>query len=262
MIPAIRLLAVAILVAGTAGAARADVFYLNYEGAGVQHSTATFTVVGVETFDSRTSGAGFTTNFGTNGAIAATYSAVRINSADRYGGAGGTGKYAANFHATPYSLHFTSDAARLPNGINYFGYWLSALDAGNQVTFFRNGTEVGRLTPGDVLAQLSSNRSYYGNPNAPFKGLNTNEPYAFINFYDRNGSFDEVRFAQTTNGGGYESDNHTVGFYTATGGTPEPGTWVLLVTGFGLVGVGLRRRTAVPDGFARAPCRAFTSPAV
>ncbi len=232
----------AMAAAALGDAARADVFYLNYEEPGVQHSTATFTTVGVETFDSRTNRQSFTTDFGTAGAITATYSAVQINPADRYGGAGGTGKYAGAFAATPYSLTFTTDAARLPNGVNYFGYWLSALDAGNQVSFYRGGVQVGQLTPGDVLAQLSGNRSYYGNPSPAFARLNSGEPYAFINFYDRTGSFDEVRFTQSTSGGGYESDNHTVGFYTATGGTPEPASWALFVAGLGLVGAGMRRR--------------------
>ncbi len=245
-------LAAAIIAAGIAATAHADVFFLNYEASGVEHTTATFTTVGVETFDGRTSGASFTTDFGTGGAIAATYSAVRINSADRYGGAGGAGKYAAAFHTTPYSLHFTADPALFPLGVNYFGYWLSALDAGNQVAFYRAGVQVGALSPGDVLARIGGNRNYFGNPNPGYTGQNGAEPYAFINFYDKTGSFDEVRFTQSTNGGGYESDNHTVGFYTATGGTPEPATWALFVAGFGLVGVGLRRSEAAPsDGCGR-----------
>ena len=231
----------AALAMGATGAARADVFYLNYEAAGVEHSTATFTTVGVETFDSRASGAGFTTDFGTGGAISATYSAVRINEADRYGGAGGTGKYAVAFSNTPYSVHFTSNPTLLPHGVNYFGYWLSALDSGNHVAFYKDGVEVGSLSPGDVLARLGGDRNYFGNPNPRFAGQDAGEPYAFINFYDTTGSFDEVRFTQT-GGGGYESDNHTVGFYTAAGGAPEPATWALLLTGFGMVGTGLRRR--------------------
>ncbi len=238
----IRTAFLALATAGVASAAHADVFFLNYELFGVQNTTAAFTSVGVETFDTRTSGAGFTTDFGTSGAIAATYSPVQINSADRYGGAGGTGKYAVAFSGRSYSLHFTADPTLFPHGVNYFGYWLSALDAGNQVAFYRNGVQVGALSPGDVLARIGSNRNYFGNPNTHFSGLNASEPYAFINFYDKNGSFDEVRFSQSTNGGGYESDNHTVGFYTAVGGTPEPASWAMLVAGFGLVGTGLRRR--------------------
>jgi len=225
-----------------AGAAHADVFVLNYEGAGVQHTTATFTTVGVETFDTRTSGSTFTTDFGTGGAIAATYSHVELSNANQYGGAGGAGKYAVAFGSTPYTLKFTTDRTLFPHGVNYFGYWLSALDSGNQVTFYKNGTKVGAVSPSDVRARIGNNRNYFGNPNVPFKGQNAGEPYAFINFYDRTGSFDEVRFREEPARGGYESDNHTVGFYTATGGTPEPATWAMFLTGFGMVGIGLRRR--------------------
>lgn len=236
------LTAAVLAAAGSGGPANADVFFLNYEAVGIQHTTATFTTVGVETFDNRASGVGFTTDFDTGGAVSATYSPVRINNADRYGGATGSGKYPVAFYATAFALRFTADPKQLPRGINYFGYWLSALDGGNQVAFYRGGKQVGALSPSDVLGRIGSNRNYFGNPNAPFAGQNRSEPYAFINFYDKTGSFDEVRFTQSTKGGGYESDNHTVGFYTATGGTPEPANWAMFITGFGLVGTGLRRR--------------------
>ena len=232
----------ALAIGGMSGTAHADAFYLNYEAPGVEASTATFSVVGVETFNGLSSGQSFTTDFGTGGAIQATYSAVQINNADEYGGAGGTGQYPVAFHDTPYSLHFISSPTLLPHGVNYFGYWLSALDAGNQVTFYKNGVEVGSLSPGDVLARLGGNPAYFGNPNSNFAGRDGGEPFAFINFYDETGNFNEVRFTQSTGGGGYESDNHTVGYYTSIGGAPEPATWALLLTGFGLVGANLRRR--------------------
>lgn len=225
--------------------AQADTFFQNYEAPGVQNSTAGFSVVGVETFDGRSSG-GFTTNFGLGTAITATYSPTQINSADQYGGAGGTGNYAVAFSDTPYSLKFTTDATIFPNGINYFGYWLSALDSGNQVTFLRNGVEVGAFSPSDLLASpVGSNPAYFGNPNANFQGQNAGQPYVFVNFYNTTGTFDEVRFAENPANGGYESDNHTVGYYTSIGGVPEPMTWAMLIAGFGMVGVAARRRAAV-----------------
>lgn len=237
----LKLTAASAIAAAAAGGASADVFSLGYEAPGVQHSTATFTNVGVETFDTRLSGTSFTTDFGTNGKVSATYSNVLVNNADQYGGAGGISKYVVAFSNNPYSLKLTSDATAFPKGINYFGYWLSALDAGNQVTFYNAGVQVGSLSPSDVLAKIGSNSAYFGNPNPAFKGQDASEPFVFINFFDTNGSFDEIRFTQTQ-GGGYESDNHTVGFFTATGSVPEPTTWGMLAAGFVLIGSGLRRR--------------------
>jgi PEP-CTERM motif len=117
-----------------------------------------------------------------------------------------------------------------------FGYWLSALDPGNQVSFYKGAVEVGALTPADVIAKLGTSGPYYGNPNPPFQGGDSGEPYAFINFYDMSGTFDQVVFTEDPAVGGYESDNHTVGFFTHVGGVPEPSTWAMMLLGFAGLG--------------------------
>jgi hypothetical protein len=68
--------ACALSVSSAVGAARADTFVLNYEPPGVQNTTAKFSVMGVETFNEQPVGIGpgFTTDFGTAGAITGTYS--------------------------------------------------------------------------------------------------------------------------------------------------------------------------------------------
>ena len=61
----------------------------------------------------------------------------------------------------------------------------------------------------------------------------------FVNFYATAGTtFDRVVFRESPTVGGYESDNHTVGYYrTITGtGVPEPATWAMMIIGFGAAG--------------------------
>lgn len=223
-------------------AAQADTFNVTYEAPGVQNSTAGFAFKGVETFDGRATGStqSFDTSFGTNGLISGRYSSVTINGKDIYGGAGGTGNYAVANLNVPYSLTLSTTDAR---GINYFGYWLSALDKGNQVTFKRAGATVFTFSAADVAKLLSAIPAYKGNPNG---GGNTTEPYAFLNFYNTDGTFDEVVFTETIRAG-YESDNHTVGFFTTQTGVsavPEPASWAMMIGGLMLVGAAIRRRRA------------------
>jgi hypothetical protein len=238
---------VASLVTGLAATttAKADTFFLNYEAPGAESTTATFTVMGVESFEGR-SGA-FSTDYGTD-AITGTYSGgLQILGADQYGGAGGDGRYIVVFAGGSYQLKLANDPIANPDGINYFGYWLSALDAGNQVVFKKAGVQVGALTPAEVLAQVTGQPAYFGNPNPGFLGQNSGQPYAFINFYDMTGTFDEVDFSQNMIGG-YESDNHTVGFFTKIGGVPspvpEPSTWVMMGLGFAGLSFAAYRRAA------------------
>ncbi len=264
MITSLRLAATAaatVAALTVAAVASAGVpFDVRYESEkpGLQNTTATFSVGGVETFDSldvvdQTS---FKTPFGTNGEIVGVYRNVQILEADQYGGGNGKGNYAVTFAERGYTLDLYSS---IKGGVNYFGYWLSALDQGNRVSFYSKEKLLFTFDPTDVLKAVEQNKNpeqYYGNPNEPFFGANKGEPYIFLNFFNDEGSFDRIVFDETPARGGYESDNHTVGHFltkgTGTGidinpgsfpgAVPEPATWAMLVAGFGLVGVSARRR--------------------
>lgn len=241
-------LAVAATLAALSTPASAG-FLVTYEAPGVTNSTAGFDYFGVETFNDRFGQSNFTSNF-THGdtSISLTYSNVRIMQGDRYGGDHEAGS------ATPYAVvglnsgsrSYTIDAETSSgSGINYFGYWLTALDANNFVSFWDNGEKLFEFNPSDVLALLGGQSAYWGNP---YTGQNSGEPYVFLNFFYEGGTFDRIVFTQGPGTAGYESDNHTLGFYNATSGTPvnpvpEPAAIGLL--GAGLLGIAaLRRRRA------------------
>jgi hypothetical protein len=254
--------AVSVSISCVASGAVAATFVVSYEGEapGVENTTATFTVSGVENFNEQAVHAysqSFSTDFGTSGAIEGTYAAsgngIQINAADQYGGAGGTGKYIVAFEKTPYTLTLSSD---LKGGVNYFGFWLSALDKGNFVTFFGSaGQTLFTFNPQDVIRAVEASNNpgqYYGNPNAGFKGQDGSEPFIFLNFFDTTGSFSKIAFDEVNSGGGYESDNHTVGRYTGmgqgtiiplvvSGAVPEPATWAMMLVGFAGLGYAGRR---------------------
>lgn len=236
-------------------AARAAPFNVTFEASGVQSAnqaslcatlgTGTCTI-GVETFDARSTGAGqtFSTDYGTSGIITGTYSNVDVAPASTYGGAvdGSNAARDSNYAVTLASGGYqVSLATTLPTGINYFGFWLSALDQGNTVTFYNGATQVYQFTPTDLInlvgACPDASNAYCGNPTQAFQGQVSDQSFAFVNFFDQAGSFDRIVFAESPATGGYESDNHTVGYVTGSSGTsvtpvPEPASLTLLAVGF------------------------------
>ncbi len=223
---------------------------------------------GTEVFDGRPTGAstGFTTNFSTGGTTSANLGtgitgtfggSFTIAPHDLYGGAGGIGNYITTVAGTGIDLKLAHTNA-LP-GINYVGLQISALDAGNTITFYRAGLQLGQYGPANLIQQVgacpNSSNPYCGNPTT---GQDAGEQFAYVNFFDLSGYFDEIRFTETISGAGFESDNYTVGYvdtnavFQATN-VPEPSSITPLLSALATL-LGLtawqrrRRRTMSPAG--------------
>jgi len=254
---------VALIAAGAAATLRADTIVATYDAAGVQAptgatlcGTAAKCDIGEENFNS-TWTVPFTTAYpvsvdnigGLTGSFTGTYEgSLTRATADQYGGASGTGYYPTVTNAS-YTLSLTVSGT-IP-GVNYFGMWMSALDAGNELQFYDGNTLVYTFSAAQIIAKMgacpSGTNPYCGNPNNTTQ--DTGEQFAFLNIYDESGFFTKVVVTETT-GGGFESDNHTVGYIstikpigtTYYTNTPEPRPLMLLSIGM-LALTGLRRRS-------------------
>jgi hypothetical protein len=261
-----RFVLLALICAGAAVTLHADTIVVSYDAATVQAATgsalcgtATDCWIGEETFtnalpnNTSTYSTSLADVGGMTGGVSGVYGAsFTRTAADEYGGAGGTG-YFADVTDSSYTLTLTSTltASGTTEGVNYFGLWVSALDADNVLQFYNGNTLVFTFTPEQIINGIgacpNSSNPFCGNPTTPFKGQDAGEQFVFLNFYDVTGSFTKIVFSEADTSG-FETDNHTVGYISSivpvgTVFTPEPGSFVLLSFGT-LALIGLRRRSA------------------
>lgn len=194
-------------------------------------------------------------------AITGTYSgAISRDTNSSYGGAYGTEPYPSARGTSQYTLSLSTIG--IP-GINYFGVWITAMDASNKLTLFSNGTAIFNFISSDLRAAinaLANPGGYFGHPD---NGRDSQEPFAYVNIFDTDGFFDAVSF--TNNGGSnFESSNHAAGYFnppnvngttvTITTNTvqsvAEPAALALLTWGAGLCAAVQRRRRARGAGRA------------
>lgn len=221
----------ALTVPATAG------IVVSVEAPGVTNTTQSFHESGVETFDSFAAGnyTSLVTSFGGTSSYTGTYSdpnaGAQVHVSDNWGDSTGTGNYIV---ALGKNETFRLD---LNKSANYYGFWLSALSSGNVLEFYSGSTQLAKYTYNDFLGIINDTgigSQYVGSP----VGQQTQSEYfAFMNFNFTDGdSYDAVVFSNTGSDG-FESDNHTIG-----NNVPEPATWALMISGFGLVGFAARRR--------------------
>ena len=194
---------------------------VNYGGAGVQSSQ----VSGVTHF-------AFQDAMTTNRTLASSggsFDRIGVVSSDQYGGAQGNAVYGT---AGRTAEGTTKATFTLNTPSSYFGFWWSAADAENVVTFYDGKNVVMTLTTADLqnaLGGCSAGNAYCGNPN---NGLDNGELFAYVNIYGTGTTkFTSVEFANTMRTG-FEFDNLAFG----TASVPEPTT--LGLAAGALVGLG------------------------
>lgn len=135
-----------------------------------------------------------------------TFDQLYIQGADSYGGAAD----AKNPYGTQYSLQgagtpVLNSTLKLNSPSSYFGMWWSAGDPQNVLEFYNGKTLVAEFTTASLMEPLPS--EYDGNPRNRL--VDSNEPFAFINFLgDSDTSWDKI-VLRNTGSSGFESDNYT-----------------------------------------------------
>ncbi|MCE0484150.1 MAG: hypothetical protein LV479_07930 [Methylacidiphilales bacterium] len=207
-------------------------------------TTETFGTGGNSNLNSYTSTIGTFTSSGT----------FRIQGADQYGGAGGTGRYfvfgAQSGSASPVTITLTGSE-------DYLGMWLSAADANNGISFYNGTTLIGRFSSQSLLTLLGNttvtaingtvyqSSSYFGNPNN--RTQDSGEPFVYLDFVAVGTTFNKIVLDNSgSTATGFESDNYTIyGSATVVPGTdvfvvavPETPLYGILLCclAFGLVG--------------------------
>ena len=183
----------ALMTVGEGSIFGASSMVVTYEVAGVMTSP----VLSSYTYDFNSIGTGSKSNISWTGwGGTGTFSSVKVNPPDQYGG--------ANSSNYAFSSDSTQTTLVLSTRVSYFGMWWSAGDSGNILDFYSGATKIFTFTS-SVLDGLST--SYNGNPNSAFRGQNSAQKYAYINFFVQSGEQIDKVIARGSN---FESDNWTL----------------------------------------------------
>lgn len=137
---------------------------------------------------------------------------LEVKNANQWGGANGS-KFITQERLESirsYSISVSEDQ-------KYFGFWWSAGDPYNVITFKNDGADVASFKTADLVNFIDNSgvvntSAYKGNP--AYNGDKTGhlrEPFSFVNvFFNDSSAYDEIVVATITEGGSaFESDNHT-----------------------------------------------------
>lgn len=149
----------------------------------------------------------------TNGSTTYSYSNdLEVKEANQWGGAGGS-----KFITQAELQSIRSYSISVSEAQKYFGFWWSAGDPYNVITFKNDGVDVASFKTADLVSFINStatvdSSAYLGNP--AYTGTESgheNEPFSFVNvFFNGDSAYDEIVVASVTEGGAaFESDNHT-----------------------------------------------------
>ncbi|MEL6930081.1 MAG: Ig-like domain-containing protein [Cyanobacteria bacterium J06600_6] len=140
-----------------------------------------------------------------------TYSSdLEIKNANQWGGSEGS-----KFITQERLESIRSYKIEVNEDQKYFGFWWSAGDPHNKITFKKDGVNVAEFKTRDLVnfinsSDVTNTANYYGNPSWSESGGHENEPFSFVNIFFKQGSYDEIIVATLTEGGAaFESDNHT-----------------------------------------------------
>jgi hypothetical protein len=205
--------------------AQGSVIVTYAESPGQENSTLTGTQV--ETFNNLSLGL----NNNVNWAGVGSFNQLYIENANQYGGAtDATHPNGSEYAVEGVGTSVSTSVLTLDQSSGYFGMWWSAGDPSNVLDFYNNNTLVAQFTTASLLGALSS--AYDGNPRN--RSLDSNEPFAFINFYASAGASWNKIVLTNDSSSGFEADNFTVRQSTynpATDGPVLPGVPVARVTG-------------------------------
>ncbi len=171
--------------------------------------------------------------------------------------------YAASDFASPISIsglqfYAGADPVTVSNGVYTISLsaTAAAVDAlstnpannigANDLQVFSDS--IAQVVPGGGIMTLLFSQAFSYNPGAGNLLVNitiANQEFGFGGFLANNGDANGIFSRVTDFGGGYEGYGLETGFIVDTpAAVPEPATWALLLGGFALAGVALRRRTA------------------